>query len=127
MISKQFLQHVELIRDEAPDFDAYPFSLPAVRGLSRLDLHPAVTFLVGENGTGKSTLLEGIAVAWGFNPEGGSSQFNFSTRSSHSPLCDYLELGRCLPVLKDICPNGVRPALNTPQREGSTCYGLLLF
>ena len=51
-----------------------------------LEFDRPVTFLVGENGTGKSTLLEGAAVACGFNPEGGSRNFNFSTRATHSEL-----------------------------------------
>jgi predicted ATPase len=51
-----------------------------------------VTFLVGENGSGKSTLLEALAVAWGFNPEGGTRNFRFGTRASHSVLHDYLRL-----------------------------------
>ena len=55
--------------------------------------HP-VTFLVGENGTGKSTLLEGIAVACGFNPEGGTRNFSFSTRATHSILGEYLTPAR---------------------------------
>jgi predicted ATPase len=69
------------------DRNAYPFSLPAVRALATdLELHPAVTFLVGENGSGKSTLLEAIAVAAGFNAEGGTRNFRFATRSSESEL-----------------------------------------
>ena len=48
--------------------------------------------MVGENGSGKSTLLEAIAIAWGFNPEGGSRNFNFGTHRSHSPLSDFLTL-----------------------------------
>jgi predicted ATPase len=59
-----------------------------------LDFHPRVTFLVGENGTGKSTLLEAIAVACGLNPEGGSRNFRFATRASHSPLDECLRLAR---------------------------------
>jgi predicted ATPase len=51
-----------------------------------------VTFLVGENGSGKSTLLEGLAVAWGFNPEGGTRNFRFGTRTSHSVLHQHLTL-----------------------------------
>ena len=43
--------------------DSFPFSVPAVRHLERLELQQPVTFFVGENGTGKSTLLEGIAAA----------------------------------------------------------------
>jgi predicted ATPase len=89
-----FLLFAELNRRAVASFADYPFSLPAVRNLERLDFHPAVTFLVGENGTGKSTLLEAIAVGYGFNAEGGSKNFNFETRASHSPLHQYLRLAR---------------------------------
>lgn len=88
------MSKVVLRREKVPDFDRYPFSVPAVRGLSELPLHPKVTFLVGENGTGKSTLTEALAVCCGFNPEGGSQNFNFETYRSHSELCDYLSLYR---------------------------------
>ena len=44
--------------------------------------------LIGENGSGKSTLLEAIAVQYGFNPEGGTRNYKFSTYDSHSELCD---------------------------------------
>ena len=50
--------------------------------------------IVGPSGTGKSTLLEAIAVAVGFNPEGGTRNFNFSTRNTHSELCDCISLTR---------------------------------
>ena len=70
--------------------DSYLAALPAVCALGDRD-HPLkipadVTFLVGENGTGKSTLLEAVAVACGFNAEGGTRNFSFSTRDTHSPL-----------------------------------------
>ena len=78
--------------------DSYLAALPAVRALGGRDrplTFPApVTFLVGENGTGKSTLLEAIAVACGFNAEGGTRNFSFSTRDTHSPLHRYLTVGR---------------------------------
>ncbi len=90
--AKHYILEVRLRRDMVPSFEAYPFSLPAVRNFESIALHPAVTFLVGENGAGKSTLLEAIATAWGFNAEGGSRNFRFSTRSSHSNLGDYLRL-----------------------------------
>lgn len=61
-----------------------------------LPLGHEVTFLVGENGSGKSTLIEALAVAAGMNPEGGSSNFAFETRESHSPLGDALRLVRGL-------------------------------
>ncbi len=94
MSSGHHLRRIELLRSEVPSFDQYPFSLPAIRHLDTLELYPSVTFLIGENGSGKSTLLEAAAVAWGFNPEGGSRNFNFSTRSSHS------ELYRCIRLVK---------------------------
>jgi predicted ATPase len=79
-----------LDRGVVPNPSAYPFSLPALASFERLDLHPHVTYLIGENGSGKSTLLEALAVIAGFNPEGGSRNFNFSTRPSHSDLANYL-------------------------------------
>jgi len=90
--AKHYVLSVKLRREKVPSFDQYPFSLPVVRELDELELHPAVTFLVGENGSGKSTLLEAIAVAWGFNAEGGTRNFNFQTRGSHSNLHEYLRL-----------------------------------
>lgn len=92
--SGNYLRSVILLRDKVDSFSRYPFSLPAFRDLNTLDLHPRVTFIVGENGTGKSTLLEAIAVAWGFNPEGGTRNFNFSTRATHSDLFEYIRLVR---------------------------------
>lgn len=89
-----FLRTVTLLRDQVPDASKYPFDIPALRELDRLDLHPRVTFFVGENGTGKSTLVEAIAVAAGFNPEGGSVNFSFGTRSTESELSPNLRLVR---------------------------------
>lgn len=91
-LSEQYIREVKLRRERVPSFDRYPFSLPVVRNLHTLTLHPAVTFIVGENGSGKSTLLEAIAIAWGFNPEGGTRNFQFQTRRSHSMLHEYLML-----------------------------------
>jgi predicted ATPase len=94
VISHQYISEVRLKREEIESFDRYPFCLAAVRPLDNLKLHPAVTFFVGENGSGKSTLLEAIAVACGFNAEGGSRNFRFETRTSHSELHRYLRLTR---------------------------------
>ena len=76
-------------------YGSYLAAVPAVRHLMRagqLKLEKPVTFFVGENGTGKSTLLEAIAVAYGFNPEGGTRNFRFSTEDSHSELWKSLTL-----------------------------------
>ena len=94
-MSPGYLRQV-LLRRGLPE-QSYLHSLPAVRFLlegGRLDCSAPVTFLVGENGTGKSTLLEAIAVACGFNAEGGTRNFNFSTRATHSPLGEYLTVSR---------------------------------
>lgn len=64
----------------------YVRSIPAIKSVRQLDFISNITFFVGENGTGKSTLLESIAVAYGFNPEGGNRNFNFSTMDTHSQL-----------------------------------------
>ena len=75
--------------------DSYLNHLPVIHYLSQqkeLSFFSPVTFFVGENGTGKSTLLEAIAVAYGFNPEGGSRNFNFATNQTHSELHKHLQL-----------------------------------
>ena len=90
------VRSVELATPPEPGVAAeYPWNLPAIQALEDgLALHPKVTYLVGENGSGKSTLLEAIAVAAGLNAEGGSSNFAFSTRESHSELWESIRLVR---------------------------------
>jgi predicted ATPase len=84
--AKHYWLEARLERREGWDAEGYPFNLPAVRHTDAIVFHPKVTFFVGENGAGKSTLIEALAVAWGFNAEGGSKNFNFANRASHSPL-----------------------------------------
>jgi len=84
------------ITKEIPEWN-YLRNLPVVKCLKEMDgirLSKNVTFLVGENGVGKSTLIEGIAVAMGFNPEGGTINFNFATEATHSDLHKYLTVSR---------------------------------
>lgn len=89
-----FLLSMALKEEKIEDFDLYPFTLPAVKYLDRTIFHPHVTYLVGENGSGKSTLLEALAISQGFNAEGGTVNFSFSTRSSHSDLHEYLRIAK---------------------------------
>ena len=74
--------------------DSYLWTIPAIAGVERVDYERPVTCFVGENGSGKSTLLEAMAVSYGFNPEGGTKNYSFSTFDSHSELCDSLRLIR---------------------------------
>lgn len=76
------------------DGGAYVRQIPALQGLEELEFSAPVTFFAGENGSGKSTLLEAIAVAYGFNPEGGTKNYHFSTHDSHSELCDAVRIVR---------------------------------
>ena len=73
---------------------SYLRRIPALSGLDRLAFRQPVTCFVGENGSGKSTLLEAMAVSAGFNPEGGTRNYRFSTYDSHSELCEALTIER---------------------------------
>lgn len=95
MKSNLYINEVRI--DKEIPRDNYLRRLPVVRNLRRmggLQFQKNVTFLVGENGVGKSTLIEGIAVAMGFNPEGGTVNFNFATNDSHSDLHRYMTVSR---------------------------------
>jgi len=95
MLNENYLRSFGLMPDSLVSVTDFSVDLPIVKYLlqkGRIDLHKNVTFFVGENGTGKSTLLESIAIAYGFNPEGGSRNFNFSTNNTHSQLANALHL-----------------------------------
>ena len=102
-----FIRSVRLLPERDGERSGYPWELPAVAHLSDgVELHPKVTYLIGENGTGTSTVLAALAVAAGMNPEGGSSNFAFplddknakpyafSKRKSYSALAESLRLTR---------------------------------
>ncbi|MFT4289252.1 AAA family ATPase [Nocardioides sp.] len=76
--------------------DTWPRTVPAVEQLldEGLTLDKGVTFLVGENGSGKSTIVEAVAAAYGLNPEGGSRNSLHSTRATESPLSEAITLQR---------------------------------
>ena len=76
------------------DRESYLRDIPAFSGINRISFTHPVTFFVGENGSGKSTLLEAIAIAYGFNPEGGTRNYSFSTYDSHSELCSAIRLSK---------------------------------
>lgn len=99
--SNPYLIRASYKPDAAIDFDAFPFNIPAVRDLGNFDFHPNVTFFVGENGAGKSTVIEALALALGFGSEGGTKNVQFKTAESVSPLHEMLRLARGVPQPKD--------------------------
>lgn len=89
--------YIESILIKEINEESYIKDLPLVKNLikqERLNLNHDVVFLVGENGTGKSTLIEAIAIQAGFNAEGGSKNFTFETKNTTSPLVNYLTVSR---------------------------------
>lgn len=80
------LKKISILADRIEDGNAYPFSVPAIRSLRELNLTSRICFFTGENGTGKSTLLEAIAAHYGFGPEGGNRNLRFDTTDSNHSI-----------------------------------------
>ena len=99
--NNNFIQQVRFELPEGKEGKQYPFSIPAVRACREMNLEAPVTIFTGENGSGKSTILEAIAVAAGLNAEGGSQNFTFSTEASHSVLHEHTQLVRGIYRPKD--------------------------
>ncbi len=92
---KPYLMQASLRADAPGDRTQYPFSIPAVRDIAQIKFHPNVTFFVGENGSGKSTVLEALALAMGFGAEGGTKNVQLqSTPAAVSPLHEALRVAR---------------------------------
>lgn len=87
-----FVKKIVLEREKIPDFNVYPFNISVVKNFFELFFNAPVTFLVGENGAGKSTFIEAIAMCLKLNPEGGTQNFNFNTLNTHSILSNYITL-----------------------------------
>ncbi len=90
-MSESFIRGVRLLEN---DDSSYPYSIPAVRNFESVQLTHPVTFFVGENGSGKSTLIEALAVAAGFNAEGGTKNYDFSSQDTTSSLANKITLIR---------------------------------
>jgi predicted ATPase len=80
------LKKITLLRDKVEDWNSYPFTVPVIRNFETLSFTSRIVFFAGENGTGKSTLLEAIAAHYGFGKEGGNRNFNFDTTASNNSV-----------------------------------------
>ena len=89
----QFIQSVLFDWDKISD-ESYLTRIEALYKVKKIDFMKPITLFVGENGSGKSTLLEAIAVAHGFNPEGGTKNYCFSTHDTHSELCNAITIAK---------------------------------
>ena len=90
--SNLMVRRISLERDKIENFDKYPFNIPVVENFHELEFSSPVTFFVGENGIGKSTFIEALAVSLGLPAEGGTQNFMYSTNNTVSNLSDYLKI-----------------------------------
>lgn len=90
-MNHQLIQGVQINWEKIEPY-SYLRNIKAIQDVSYLELRRPITFFVGENGSGKSTMLEAMAVAAGFNPEGGTRNYSFSTYDSHSELCEAMKI-----------------------------------
>lgn len=89
-----FIKRININKNDFPTMNKYPYNIKAIKDFKNLKLDCPVTFIVGDNGIGKSTFIEALAVACGLNPEGGTENFTFHTKNTHSDLYKYFKLER---------------------------------
>lgn len=92
-MNEQFIRNVIIDWDKIEE-QSYLRDINSIKNLNNLEFKKPITFFVGENGSGKSTMLEAIAIAFGFNPEGGTPNYSFSTYDSHTELYKAIKLSR---------------------------------
>lgn len=92
-MNEQFIQRIAIDWDKIEQ-SSYLRKIEAINKIEELEFEKPITFFVGENGSGKSTLLEALAVAYGFNPEGGTKNYSFSTYDSHSQLHEAIRISK---------------------------------
>lgn len=86
------LKRIELLHENVPSYTEYPFSIPSIRNFTHMDIENKVTFFVGENGSGKSTMLEAIADKCEFNTAGGGRNNFYDSYAADSLLSKYIRL-----------------------------------
>lgn len=87
-----YIKSLELLKPEHVDEQTYPFNISSINNLSTLAFNNNVTFFVGENGSGKSSLLEAIAYQCGFNTAGGGRNNSYDLHKGDSALGEYIRL-----------------------------------
>lgn len=80
-----YIQGFRIDWNSVPE-DSYIKTIESIRKIDEFRFDSPITFFAGENGSGKSSLLEAIAESYGFNKEGGSKNYNFSTYDEPSDL-----------------------------------------
>lgn len=89
-----FIKKVIFDREKVDNFAKYPFNIGIIKNLDEVIFDSPVTFLVGENGVGKSTFIEALAISIGLNAEGGTQNFDFHTKDTHSILSKYIKVAK---------------------------------
>jgi len=93
-MNSNFIQSIELKTEKIDSFEKYPFNLDVVKNLDKINFHKNVTFILGENWSWKSTLLEALAIEYWLNPEWGSNNINFKTKETHSELSEKIIISK---------------------------------
>jgi predicted ATPase len=102
LAAKPYLQRITALFGDAIDWESHPYNVPAVRALETIDFHADVTFFIGENGAGKSTVLEAIALALGFSLDGGNFDVSrLNTAQERAPLAQSLRLQKSFKLPRD--------------------------
>ena len=91
IMNQNYIQKIQIEWNRI-EANSYLQNIEAIKTMDILEFKKNITLFVGENGTGKSTLLESIAVAYGFNPEGGTLNYRFSTYDDVSELSDAIRM-----------------------------------
>lgn len=94
MDNNLFIKKVIFDREKVDNFDKYPFNIDIIKNFDEITFDSPVTFLVGENGVGKSTFIEALAISIGLNAEGGTQNFDFHTKDTHSSLAKYIKVAK---------------------------------
>lgn len=92
MKARPYIQSINFKNKKDIVWDKFPFNIPAVKSMDSMQFHKNITFLVGENGSGKSTVLEAIAMALGFGQEGGTKNVLFKTVDTSTGLANNIRL-----------------------------------